>query len=386
MEKELKYRLALTGITDIGPVYTRYLIGLFGNAETVFHTPASTLAKVSGMKAAHLDQITNFRDFSQQEKEIAFLEKNSIRPLFFDDPDYPRRLQNDPSYPAFLFYKGNTDLNAQKIVSVIGTRTPTTYGRQVTEDFIRQLAVEFPPEHNTGHPSRHPSDASSPDLIVVSGLAYGIDTLAHTTALNNGLATVAVLGHGLHTLYPPQNYPLSKQIVQSGGLLTQFDSRTKPDRFNFPARNRLVAGISDAVVIMESGSKGGSLSTAAEALKARKPLFAFPGRSTDTLSAGCNELIRTGKAGLLTGAKQLLEALGWQNPKNQSVPVQPDLFTPFTENERTILRIIKTEQTARIDDIRHLSGLNHAILNSVILGLELQGLIRALPGKSYRLA
>jgi DNA processing protein len=326
----------------------------------------TTLEKIDGMTASRLSAIAGFADFSREEKEIAFLEKNSIRPLFYKDPGYPRRLRDDPGSPPLLFYKGNADLNASKIVSIAGTRTQTDYGKEATEQLVKDL--------------------SSCDILIISGLAYGIDTFAHRAALSCGLQTVAVLGHGLHTIYPPENNALSKQIVQAGGLLTQFSRDAKPDHFRFPMRNRLVAGMSDATVIIESGLNGGSLLTAREAIKYNKDLFAFPGRSTDSRSAGCNELIRTGKAVLLTHARQLLETMGWQKTKRTPPPAQQELFSPLSDNEKTILKVIQSKQPVPFDEIRRLSGLGHNIMATAILGLELQGLILPLPGKSYKLA
>ncbi|MDR3712922.1 MAG: DNA-processing protein DprA [Puia sp.] len=366
MENDLIYRLALTGIPGIGHVHTKSLIDLFGEARAVFRAKATTLEKIDGIPTACAAAIAGFGDFSKQEKEIAFLEKHSIRPLFFTDHGYPRRLLDDPLSPPLLFYKGNADLNARRIVSIAGTRTHTDYGRDSTEQLIKGLA--------------------GLDILIVSGLAYGIDTLAHQAALKNTLPTMAVLGHGLHTIYPPQNNALARQIVRSGGLLTQFSREMGPDAFRFPMRNRLIAAMSDATVIVESAGDGGSLITAGEANRCGKDLFAFPGRSTDTKSAGCNELIRTGKAILLTHAKQLLNTMGWLEPAKNAKPVQQELFAPLSDHEKAILQILHAKQPMPFDEIRGGCQLGYSAVNAAILNLELQGLIISLPGKSYKLA
>jgi DNA processing protein len=364
MKHDLLYRLALSGIHSIGPVYTKFLLDLFGEAEAIFRAGKTGLEKIDGMTESRLTAIAGFIDFSREEKEIAFLDKHSIRPLFFKDTDYPRRLLADPAAPPLLFYKGNTDLNAPRIVSIAGTRIYTDYGRNATEQLVKGLS-----EHG---------------VLVVSGLAYGIDTFAHTAALKNNLPTIAVLGNGLDTIYPPENKGLARQIAQAGGLLTQFGMGTKPDHFRFPMRNRLVTCMSDATVIMESGLTGGSLVTAKEAGKYQKELFAFPGRSTDSRSAGCNNLIKTGRAILLTDARQLLETMGWEDTTKMLPSPQQELFTPLSENERTILKIVKTKQPMPFDEIRRLSSLGHGATTTAILNLELQGLIEPLPGKFYR--
>ncbi|HEY8968869.1 MAG TPA: DNA-processing protein DprA, partial [Puia sp.] len=243
MEKELLYQLALGKIPGIGPVYTRRLLHHFGTPSAIFHASISTLEKVFTLGSKRANDIARFTGFSTLEKELAFIEKYSIRPLFITDRDYPQRLLRCPDAPILLFFKGPADLNASKIIAIIGTRSPSEYGRQATERLIRDMA-------------------SIPGVLIISGLAYGIDAIAHQAALQYQLPTVGVLGHGLDQLYPREHTRLARNMLREGGLLTKFTTGTKPDTYNFPIRNRIVAGMSDAVIVTETRTRGGSLLTA----------------------------------------------------------------------------------------------------------------------------
>ncbi|HEY4207107.1 MAG TPA: DNA-processing protein DprA, partial [Puia sp.] len=295
MEKELLYQLALGRIPGIGPVYTRRLLHHFGEPSAIFHASATALEEVFRLGSKRASDIVRFRDFSAAEKEMAFLQKYSIRPLFITDKDYPQRLLRRPDAPVLLFFKGQADLNASKAIAIIGTRSPSDYGRQATERLIRDMA-------------------SIPGILIISGLAYGVDAIAHQAALRYHIPTIGILGHGLDQLYPREHTRLAKDMVKEGGLLTKFTTGTKPDAFNFPIRNRIVAGMSDAVIITETRTRGGSLLTAANALDYHREVFAIPGRIVDERSSGCNTLIRDGKARLLTDAKQLQHDMHWDTP------------------------------------------------------------------------
>ena len=291
MENDLLYRLALTRVKGIAATRTKTLIGHYGEAAAVFRAPLETLAKIPGIGQHRARAIKDFSGFSIAEKELRFLERYKIRPLFFTDPDYPRRLLRVKNVPALLFYKGNADLNAPRILAVVGTLTPTEYGKQVTDKLIKALA--------------------RPDLLIVSGLAYGIDAAAHQAALHHAVSTIGVLGHGLDRIYPEQNTALARKMLEQGGLLTGFTTGTQPDEHNFPVRNRIVAAMSDALIVIETGSRGGSTLTVGNALACNKKVFALPGRITDNKSIGCNALIRQGKAQMLTDARQLLQEMQW---------------------------------------------------------------------------
>jgi DNA processing protein len=352
-------------VPNIGPVQARILSEHFGDAGSVFRAKKSILTKLEGIGEIRASSIKEFTKFSQAEDEIAFIQQYSIAPLFLTHPSYPKRLLHCYDPPTLLYYKGEADLNASHIVAVIGTRNKTDYGRQLTEQLIRDLA--------------------SLNVLVVSGLALGIDTIAHKAALKNNLPTVGVLAHGLDKLYPAENTTLAKDIIkQGGGLLTEFRRKTKPDKHNFPTRNRVVAGICDAIVVVETDMKGGSMITAGLGNDYHKDVFAFPGRTTDNKSTGCNHLIRSNRAMLLTDGRQLMEAMGWSAPE-KPLRRQPELFVSLNPDEKLILEVLKEKETAHIDELNVRSGLSGSVMAAAVLSLELQGIIQSLPGKMYRL-
>ena len=372
MEKELLYQLALGKIPGIGPVYTRRLLHHFGTPSAIFHASISTLEKVFTLGSKRANDIARFTGFPALEKELAFIEKYSIRPLFITDRDYPQRLLRCPDAPILLFFKGPADLNASKIIAIIGTRSPSEYGRQATERLIRDMA-------------------SIPGVIIISGLAYGIDAIAHQAALQYQLPTVGVLGHGLDQLYPREHTRLAKNMLREGGLLTKFTIGTKPDTYNFPIRNRIVAGMSEAVIVTETRTRGGSLLTAENALVYHRKVFAIPGRINDERSSGCNALIRESKALLLTGVADLQEHMDWEQPTS-SIVRQRSLFSSerserpgLSDNERTLLQLFDQKKTLTLRDIQSSIRQDHDVLSVTLLNLELLGHISSLPGKTFRL-
>ena len=291
MSADLLYQLSLCQVPYIGYVHAKMLAERFPSAQAVFCASQRELECLEGIGTIRARSIKKFRDFNKAEKEIAFIRKYGIQTLFLKDDEYPRRLLDCYDPPTVLFYKGKANLNAAKILSVVGTRNSTDYGKQVVEKLMR--------------------DFSALNILIISGLALGIDAIAHTAALENNLRTVGVVAHGLDTLYPPENTLLAREILKDGGLLTEFPSNTKPDKHSFPSRNRIVAGISDATIIIESGIRGGSMITADMASGYNRDVFAIPGRIADAKSIGCNHLIRNNKAILLTEASQLNEIMGW---------------------------------------------------------------------------
>jgi DNA processing protein len=264
-----------------------------------------------------------------------------------------------------LYFKGDTDLNAKKVISIVGTREATDYGKDLCEKLIRDLA---------GY-----------EVLIVSGLAHGIDAYAHRAALDQNLPTVCVLAHGLDNMYPAINRPLAMKMLEQGGWLSDFMSRTKADKENFPRRNRIVAGISDATIVVESKAKGGSLITAEIANSYSRDVFAFPGRVDDLSSAGCNNLIRQHKAALVQSAADVIYMLGWEKTIGINSPIQKQLFIELKPNEELIVSILKEKQQLPIDDLCLLCKLPMSIISSVLLTLEFAGIIKSLPGKVYRL-
>ena len=364
--QELLYRIALTQVPNIGPVQARILMQSFEHASHVFQANKTTLEKIEGIGSIRARNIKEFTDFARAEKEILFIERYGIKPLFFSDPAYPQRLLNCYDPPLLLYFKGNLDLNAVRTIAVVGTRSNSDYGKRVTESLVKELVTL--------------------DVLIISGLAYGIDALAHRAALKNSLPTIGVLAHGLDTIYPFQHNTLAKEMIHHGGLLTEFTSNTKPDRHNFPMRNRVVAGMCDAVIVIETGIKGGSMITADLANSYNKDVFAFPGKISDPKSAGCNHLIKTNRAMLLTDARQLIETMGWETKKPASRTIQKKLFIQLSEEEKTVVAILQSKESVAIDELHHRSHLSSSTIAAAILNLELQGVVAALPGKMYRLA
>lgn len=364
MNNDLLYQVALTLVPNIGCVHAKSLTEHFGSAEAIFKARKKDLSAVENIGIVKASVIKAFENFKAAEEEIKFIEKYKIQPLFIADKHYPQRLLNCYDSPTLLYYRGNADLNASKIISIIGTRTNTDYGKQITEKLV--------------------SDLAELNVLVVSGLAFGIDAIAHKAALQNSLETVGVLAHGLHTIYPQQHKNLAKDILQHGGLLTEFRNGVKPDRFNFPSRNRIVAGLADATIVIETAIKGGSMITAELANNYNRDVFALPGKTTDTKSAGCNYLIQSNKAALFTNAKELMENLGWQTKKINKKQ-QRELFIELTDDEKIIIHILKEKETTHIDEINIKSNLSSSSIAAAILNLELQNVVAGLPGKMYKI-
>lgn len=366
MKPDLLYQIALTMVPNIGPVQAKILLQ-HCEAEEIFHAKKHFLEKIEGIGPIRAESIREFRDFLKAEEEIKFIEKYKIKALFLTDEDYPKRLLNCYDSPTLLYYKGEADLNAPKIISIIGTRSHTDYAKQVTDKLVKELAVQ--------------------QVTIVSGLAYGVDAIAHKAAVKNGLPTVGVLAHGLDQVYPTEHTGLAKDMIKhGGGLLTEFRKKTKPDRHNFPSRNRIVAGISDATIVIETDIKGGSMITAELANGYNKDVFAIPGKITEAKSTGCNYLIRSSKAQLLGSANELIEMMGWQDKKKQKNKIQKELFIELSAEEKIIINILKEKGSVHIDEINWQSNLSSGAVAAAILNLELQNVIVSLPGKLYRLS
>lgn len=365
MHSELTYQLSLCEVPYIGHVHAKKLIEIFGSASEVFNARSTDLERIEHIGTLKARSIKSFTDFGKAEKEIEFIEKYGIRPLFITDSDYPRRLLNCFDPPAMLFYMGNANINSSRIVAVVGTRNNTDYGRSFTEKLIKSLAGK--------------------DILVVSGLAFGIDSIAHNCSLKYGIPTIGVVGHGLDTIYPKENTAMAREMIGAGGLLTEFRSKTKPDKHNFPSRNRVVAGISDATVIIESGEKGGSNITANLAFEYHRDVFALPGRTIDPKSAGCNHLIKENKAVLLSDPEELIELMGWNDVKKAKRIPQKKLFNDLNKDEIGLLELLRKKEFTEIDDLIFTSGLSASAVASALLKLEMNGMVKVLPGKRFKL-
>ena len=366
-EEKLKYQIALTLVPGIGPILGKTLVSYCGGPEAVFRETKSRLKRIPRISEELAEAIVRRDVFERAEEEAAFVKKNDINVLFFTDEEYPHRLKHCEDAPALLYYKGKGNLNHERVLAMVGTRNATDYGKKVCEDIITGLA--------------------SLDVCIVSGLAYGIDTAAHKTAVKNNLSTVGVLAHGLEKIYPPENKSLATKMMNNGGVVTEFISGIKLDPAFFPKRNRIIAGMSDAVVIVESKENGGSLITAEIANTYNRDVFAIPGRAGDKFSAGCNELIKSNKAALVESAEDIMNQLGWrQEPGTKKAsPSQLAIFNELKQDEKELVNILQQNGKLPIDSICLRARLPMSKVSSALLNLEFQGLVRSLPGKMYSL-
>jgi len=367
-EEELKYRLALHFLPGIGPVLARALLSYCGSIENIFTKKKSQLEKIPGIGKERAEMIQKKDLFEKAENEILFMRKNGIESLFYLDKGYPERLKNCYDSPLMLFYKGNIDLNMARMVAIVGTRFITPYGKNFTEKLIADLAKY--------------------KVIVVSGLAYGVDVQAHKSSVNNNVPTIGVVAHGLDRLYPSENKATAEKMMLNGGIITEYPSGTKPDRENFPARNRIVAGMSDAVIVIESAEKGGALITAELANDYNRDVFALPGRTTDHFSKGCHQLIRKNKAMLFENADHIAEMMNWiddDNENKKKTVYQPELFTSLNADEQRLVEILKLNGQTGIDTLAANAGITVSKTSVSLLNLEFAGLLRSLPGKVYEL-
>ena len=365
MHPDLLYLISLTQVPQVGSIHARTLLQHFGSAEQIFKSSVYSLETIEGIGKIRARSIKSFRDFGLAEKEIAFLQRYGIRALSLQDADYPQRLLTAYDAPVLLFYKGNADLNKTRTVSIVGTRRNSDYGKLVTEKLIRELTAY--------------------DVLIVSGLAFGIDAIAHKTALKHGLTTVAVLAHGLSSLYPPEHAQLSKQMVKQGGLLTEYISQVKASKHHFPIRNRIVAAISDCTIVTETAVKGGSMITADLANGYHREVFAMPGRTTDYKSAGCNWLIRNNQASLLENTQDLIKMLGWEEKKKPATKDQGELFIVLNEVEQRIMDLLTEREQMHIDVINSTTGFPNSLNAGALLELEMKDLICSMPGRIYRI-
>jgi DNA processing protein len=365
MGDELLYQIGLTMIDGIGDVNARSLIAYCGSAREVFRQKKPSLCKIPGIGTTYASSIVKGSGvLTRAEKEIEFISRYRITPLFFTDPGYPSRLKFCSDSPVMIYYKGTADLNAERIVGVVGTRRPSDYGRSRTEELVAEL-------EGTG-------------IVIVSGLAYGVDSIAHKASLEHELPTIGVLGHGLDRIYPGVHEKLARRMLKNGGLLTDYMSGSNPDAVNFPKRNRIVAGLCDALVIVESKRTGGSLITATIANSYNKDVFAFPGRAGDPLAEGCNGLIKRNRAALIESAADLLDAMQWMpTGKNKQASKQIPLLLNLGEDERAIIGLFELKPQIHIDEICQATQQAVSKVSALLLQLEFSNLVRSKPGKLY---
>lgn len=366
MDEKLFYKIALSIIPGIGGILARNLVAYIGSVEGVFTESKQALQKIPGIGEINAQRIKDKNIFVRVEKELRFIEKNNIQVLFYTEANYPRRLKTCIDAPVLVYTKGNLNLNEQRVVSIVGTRNSTNYGKQFCEDLIRDFA-----ERNY-------------KVLVVSGLAYGIDIQAHKSAIQYNIPTVGIVAHGLDKMYPSLHAETARKMLNNGGLVTDFSSGTKIDPSNFIRRNRIIAGLADATIVVESAVKGGALITAEIASSYNRDVFAVPGRVGDLYSKGCNQLIRNSGASLIEGITDLEFFMGWEQNMANKV-VQSSLFVDINPEEEKIVTLLRENGELFIDQISSELALPVSRISSLLLNLEFKNVLTALPGKMYKL-
>ncbi len=363
LEEDLKYKIGITCIPKIGVINAKKLVAYCGGAEAVFKETKTALGKIPGLGDKMIKEIiTSQSALKEAEAEVKFMEENEVNALFYLDQNYPRRLKHCEDGPIILYTKGSIDFNREKVISIIGTRNATVSGKGFTEKLMEELVPHNP--------------------LIISGLAYGIDIAAHKAALQNNLQTVGILAHGLDTIYPAPHNNVAKKMMQNGGVASDYRYGRQIFNKQFAERNKIVAGLSDVTIVVESAAKGGSLITAELANGYNRDVFAVPGRINDEFSIGCNRLIKANKAALIESVKDIEYIMRWTAEENQ--PLQTSLFADVTDEEKTLLDILK-EGPENVDIISIRAQLPMSKTTTILLTLEFKGAIKSLPGKIYQL-
>ena len=361
-ETELYYLLALQKVEGVGDIVAKKLLTHCGDAATIFNSKASQLASIDGIGSVLISKLKDKSVFAKAEAELKYIENNEIKVSYFQDKTYPERLKHCIDGPLLLFSTGTIDFNNRKIISIVGTRKITSYGTEFCKSLISELAPLNP--------------------IIVSGFAYGVDIVAHQAAIENDLQTIGIVAHGLDQIYPSSHKKYVSKMEQNGGFMTEYWSGTNPEKENFVKRNRIVAGISEATIVIESAIKGGSLITANLANDYNRDVFAVPGRTSDKLSLGCNNLIKTQKANLLTSAADLVYILNWDIEKT-SRSVQKKLFVTLENEEQKIYDYLLKSGKEILDIIALECDLPIYKISGILLNMDLKGVVRPLPGKLF---
>jgi|SRR6476661_173691 len=366
---DLYHELALTLIPGIGPQLTRQLMSYGGSARNVLHLPSGKLRRIPGVGEATVSTLTGAERGNAlrlAEAHLRKAEKEGVQLLFYTSKKFPSRLKLIPDAPALLYYQGSADLNAPKTVALVGTRQATDYGREQTERIVKGLLPHRP--------------------VVISGLAYGIDIAAHRAALQEGLETIGVMATGLDVIYPAVHRKTAEKMCKQGGLLSEFPFGTPPDRYNFPARNRIIAGLADGTVVVEAAAKGGALITAELALSYDRDVLAVPGNLGSPASEGCNALIKTNKAALYAEPRDLEELLNWDAALHQSGKFKPApsySADDFSAEEYALITVLAAAKDVHMDELAWKAQLPIHAVASLLLGLEFRSVVKALPGKKF---
>jgi DNA processing protein len=366
MGSSLLHEVAIGLIPGVGCQNTKQLISYCGSAEQVFKTPKGRLLKIPGVGEVLADAVIKQDVLKKAEEEITWAEKREIEILFYTHKKYPERLRHFPDSPALLFFSGHTDLNSVKTIGIVGTRQATSYGKEVTEKIIEEIKIYNP--------------------TIISGLAYGIDIHAHKAAISSKIPTIAVMASGIDIIYPSVHRETAQKMKENGGLITEYRPGTKPDPSFFPARNRIVAGLCDAILVVEAAFRGGALITAEIANSYNREVFAVPGNLGSKYNEGCNHLIKTHKAHIYTSVKDLEYILNWDLEKPSANVKKYNLSETLEGDERTIAEILVTTDNLQIDELSWKTNIPISKLSSILLAMEFNGLIKALPGKKFKLA
>jgi DNA processing protein len=361
-DQELFYLLALQQVEGVGDIVAKKLIAHFGSAQDIFLVKASQITSIDGVGTVLAQKLKDKTVFDKAEQELKFIQSNPICVAFFQDENYPERLKHCIDGPILIFSSGTIDLNKKKTISIVGTRQITSYGMEVCRKLI--------------------DDLRPLDPVIISGFAYGVDIFAHQLALENNLQTVGVVAHGLNQIYPKKHKKYVSKMEENGGFITEFWSSSNPEKENFVRRNRIVAGISEATIVIESAEKGGSLITANMANEYNRDVFAVPGRTTDKYSQGCNNLIKTNKANVLTSAADLVYILNW-DIQSKTKPVQKQLFVTLEPDEQKVYDYLLKNGKELMDIIALHCDFPIFKISGLLLNMELKGVIRPLPGKLF---
>lgn len=358
-------QIALTKVKGVGPKTARTLLAYCGSVDNIFDASKKELLSIPNIGKTTVASILSKHYLHDAEQELAFMEKHKINTFWIEDQSYPRRLKHCEDAPLLLYYRGEADLNPNRCISIVGTRNATPYGKRICEELIAGLQ-EY-------------------DIQIVSGLAYGIDVQAHRLAVKQDIPTIGVLGHGLDRIYPAAHRDIASRMLAKGGLLTEYPSGTNPDRNNFPARNRIIAGLADVTIVVEAAQKGGALITAEIANSYNRDVCAFPGGIDQEYSAGCNYLIKTHRAHLIRHAEDLIYLMGWEQPKPRQEAVQLPLLTnSFSKDEQCVYNFLQEKEQAALDEIAFHLDWPTSKLAMVLLEMEINGVILSLPGKVYK--
>ncbi|MBB6272623.1 DNA processing protein [Pedobacter cryoconitis] len=360
----LIHQIALTLIKNVGHVSAKCLLSHFGTPEAIFNASEAQLMQVERLGSFKASEILRTNALNLAAGHLELLEKHQIKVLFYTEEDYPQRLKDCNDAPVLLYYKGTANLNHPRIVSIVGSRNASPYGQMLCQQLVASL--------------------QDYKVLVISGLAHGIDVTAHRQSLLHQIPTVGVLGHGLDRIYPAIHCQTAAAMLKNGGLLTEFSLNTAAEKSNFPKRNRVIAGLADVVVVVEAAIKGGALITAGIADSYHRDVFAFPGRTTDEYSQGCNFLIKTNRAGLINGAKDLVYYMGWEADEVKSPLVEKPLPAGLSAIEMTVVQCLKAAPLS-MDGLTLKAGIQQHKLALHLLSLEMKGVIISLPGKIYQL-